>query len=180
MVPRVQATVVEQDVRERGPDPRSADEDAAPLLGRAHPPQTAHRLLVVDRGGGGGTMTSIDRNGIMTGFIWTMQVVDYPLFDHVGKDAFARYEAGHNRLFFRVAGPAILLTLLTAVLLPLIRPPQVPLATVVTGRASLRGGSGLDRAAPDPQHTKLANGFDPDAHKFLVRSNPTAPSPGEP
>src|SRR5215210_4614537 len=64
MVPRVQATVVEQDVRERGPDPRSADEDAAPLLGRAHPPQTAHRLLVVDRGGGGGTMTSIDRNGI--------------------------------------------------------------------------------------------------------------------
>src|SRR5687768_6889548 len=47
MVSRVQAKFVEQGVRERGPNTRCADEDAAPVLGDSLPPQTAHRLLVV-------------------------------------------------------------------------------------------------------------------------------------
>ncbi len=53
----------------------------------------------------------------MTCFIWTMQVVHSPLFDRVGEDTLPHYETDHSHLFFRVAGPAILLTLLTAVLL---------------------------------------------------------------
>src|SRR5215204_3508767 len=64
MVSRVQAKFVEQGVRERGPNRRCADEDAAPVLGDSFPPQRAHRLLMVGKGGGGGSMTSIDRNGI--------------------------------------------------------------------------------------------------------------------
>jgi hypothetical protein len=53
----------------------------------------------------------------MTGFIWTVQLVHYPLFDRVGEEAFPAYETAHNRLFFLVAGPGILATLATAVLL---------------------------------------------------------------
>ena len=64
VVSGVQAKVVEPDVRERRPNARGPDTDAAPLLGEARAPQAAHRLLVVGKGGGGGTMTSIDRNGI--------------------------------------------------------------------------------------------------------------------
>jgi hypothetical protein len=61
---RVQAKFVEQDVRERGPNTRGADEGTAPVLGDSFPPQTAYRLLMVGKGGRGVSMTSINRNGI--------------------------------------------------------------------------------------------------------------------
>src|SRR5215204_7777014 len=64
MVSGVQAKFVEQGVRERGPDTRCAERDAAPVLGDSFPPQTAHRLRMVGKGGGGDSMTSIDRNSI--------------------------------------------------------------------------------------------------------------------
>jgi catechol 2,3-dioxygenase-like lactoylglutathione lyase family enzyme len=64
MVSRVEAKFVKQGVRERGPITRCAEEDAAPVLGDSSPPQTAQRLLMVGKGGGGDSMTSIDRNGI--------------------------------------------------------------------------------------------------------------------
>ena len=41
----------------------------------------------------------------MAGFLWTMQLVHYPLFDRVVEKAFPAYETAHNRLFFLVAGP---------------------------------------------------------------------------
>src|SRR5215208_8486753 len=66
MVSRVQANFVQQGVRERGPNTRCAERDAAPVLGSSFPPQAAHRLLMVGKGGGGDSMTSIDRNGITT------------------------------------------------------------------------------------------------------------------
>jgi hypothetical protein len=64
MVSRVQAKFVEQGVLERAPNTRCAEEDAVPVLGDSSPPQRAHRLLMVGKGGGGDSMTSIDRNGI--------------------------------------------------------------------------------------------------------------------
>src|SRR3712207_3426239 len=67
MVSRVQAKFVEQGVRERSPNTRCADEDAVPVLGDSFPPQTAHRLFMVGKGGGRGSMTSIDRIGIRSG-----------------------------------------------------------------------------------------------------------------
>src|SRR5215218_8739418 len=64
MVSGVQAQALEQEIPERGSNTRGADEDAAPLLGKPFPPQAAHRLLMVSKGGGGYAMTSIDRNGM--------------------------------------------------------------------------------------------------------------------
>jgi uncharacterized membrane protein len=58
----------------------------------------------------------------MVGFIWTMQLVHYPFFDRVGEEAFPSYETAHNRLFFLVAGPRVLGTLVTGVLLLFVRP----------------------------------------------------------
>jgi hypothetical protein len=64
MVSGVQAKLVQQDVRERRSNTRGAHPYSYALLGRARTSQTAHRLLMVGKGGAGGSMTSIDRNGI--------------------------------------------------------------------------------------------------------------------
>ena len=64
MVFGVQAQALEQEILERGPNRRCADEDAWPVLGDSFHPQAAHRLLMVGKGGGGYAMTSIDRNGM--------------------------------------------------------------------------------------------------------------------
>ena len=107
----------------------------------------------------------------MTGFIWTMQLVHYPLLDRVGTEAFPAYEKGHNRLFFLVAGPGIIVTLASGVLLLFSRPPQVPLVAVVLGLllfAVIVVSTALFQA---PQHVKLSSGFDRDAYEFLLRTN---------
>jgi hypothetical protein len=44
----------------------------------------------------------------MTGLIWFVQVVHYPLFAGVGDAAFTRYEADHMRRTTWVVGPAML------------------------------------------------------------------------
>src|SRR5215210_8774942 len=66
MVSRVQAKLVQQDIRERRPNARGAHPDACALLGRARTPQTAHRIPLVG-GSSGGVVTSISRNGISAG-----------------------------------------------------------------------------------------------------------------
>lgn len=107
----------------------------------------------------------------MTGFIWTMQLVHYPLLDWVGAEAFPAYETHHNRLFFLVAGPGIIATLLSGVLLLFSRPPQVPLIAAVLGLllfAIIVVSTALFQA---PQHVKLSSGFDREAYEFLLRTN---------
>lgn len=107
----------------------------------------------------------------MTGFIWTMQLVHYPLFDRVGADAFPRYETDHNRLFLLVAGPGIVVTLVTGVILLFSRPEQIPLVAVVAGLllfAVIVVSTALFQA---PQHAALSNGFDRNAYEFLLKTN---------
>jgi len=53
----------------------------------------------------------------MTGLIWFVQVVHYPLFQKVGPDQFLTYEQAHTRLTTYVVAPVMLLELATAVLL---------------------------------------------------------------
>ncbi len=107
----------------------------------------------------------------MTGFIWTMQLVHYPLLDRVGAEAFPAYETGHNQLFFLVAGPGIFATLASGVLLLFFRPLQVPLFAVVLGLllfVVIVVSTVLFQA---PQHAILSGGFDRDAYEFLLRTN---------
>lgn len=107
----------------------------------------------------------------MAGFIWTMQLVHYPLFDRVGVEAFPGYETAHNRLFFLVAGPGVLATLISGVALLFVRPAQVPLWAVLLGLvlfAVIAVSTALFRA---PQRGVLSGGFDRGAYEFLVRTN---------
>lgn len=107
----------------------------------------------------------------MTGFIWTMQLVHYPLFDRVGDDVFTGYEMAHNRLFFLVAGPGVVVTLASGVLLLFARPAQVPIAAAVAGLVLFVVISVSTALFQAPQHVRLSGGFDRDAYESLLRSN---------
>ena len=55
----------------------------------------------------------------MTGLIWFVQVVHYPLMAAVGRDGFAAYESAHARLTTFVVAPGMLVEALCAGLLVL-------------------------------------------------------------
>jgi len=53
----------------------------------------------------------------MTGIIWMVQIVHYPLMGRVGTDQFVDYERTHTMLMTFVVGPQMVIELGTAVLL---------------------------------------------------------------
>jgi len=107
----------------------------------------------------------------MTGIIWFIQVVHYPLFDHVPTVAFHAYENDHTRLTTMVVIPLMLIETLTGVLLFWRRPASVPRSLVLVG-LGLLGVIWISTALLQvPQHLILAQGFHPAAHHFLVTSN---------
>lgn len=108
----------------------------------------------------------------MTGCIWTMQLVHYPLFNRIGADALPGYEADHNRLFFLVAGPGIILTLVTGVSLPFVRPSaQIPLAAAIAGLLLFTAMVISTALLQAPRHAIVSDGFDRNAYEFLLRTN---------
>ena len=61
----------------------------------------------------------------MTGLIWFVQVVHYPLFAQVGREALSDYATRHARLTTLVVAPAMSIELLSAVAVVALRPADV-------------------------------------------------------
>jgi magnesium-transporting ATPase (P-type) len=107
----------------------------------------------------------------MTGLIWFVQIVHYPLFSGVGRPEFAAYEAAHARLTTWVVAPLMLTELITALGVALSGPQQIPSRERWFGLA-LVGALWLSTAAVQvPLHNRLAAGFDAGAWAALVQSN---------
>ena len=51
----------------------------------------------------------------LTGLIWTIQWVHYPLFEMVSPDQFTKYEAAHTIAITAIVGPVMVAELVTAV-----------------------------------------------------------------
>jgi uncharacterized membrane protein len=108
---------------------------------------------------------------VMVGIIWFVQVVHYPLFEQVGKEAFAAYEMAHARLTTWVVAPPMLVEGLTGVLLLWYRPADI-LALQTWLGIGLIALIWLSTALIQvPQHDALSFGFDAAAHQTLVTSN---------
>jgi hypothetical protein len=105
----------------------------------------------------------------LTGLIWTIQIVQYPLFDRVGRDAFPLWHAAYTAAITRVVAPLMLVELCGALWLvgwaghrePAFLTSLAPLATVWIATAIVQV----------PLQNRLARGFDPASHLRLVRSN---------
>jgi hypothetical protein len=104
----------------------------------------------------------------MSGVIWFVQVVHYPLFGRVGKSGFADYETAHARLTSRVVVPLMLIEAVTAVALSFQLPDQ-PL--VWWGLALLVVIWASTFVVQVPLHRRLESGFDASVHRRLVNTN---------
>ena len=107
----------------------------------------------------------------MTGVIWFVQVVHYPLFSGIGTEAFAVYAARHSTLTTYVVIVPMFIELITASLLVWQRPPELTIWEVWLG-LGLVGIIWLSTAYLQvPQHTALGAGFDNAAYTALVTTN---------
>ena len=103
----------------------------------------------------------------MTGIIWFVQLVQYPLFNRIGQERFAEYENNYTSRTGWVVGPAMLIELATAIALIYFQHNWVPwigfaLLTVIWGSTIFR---------QIPQHKRLEKGFDATTQQKLVRTN---------
>ena len=107
----------------------------------------------------------------MTGVIVFVQVVHYPLMARVGADRFREYEAEHTRRTTWVVAPPMLVEAGTAIALIAFARDRVTEPQAWIGFALLVVIWLSTAFLQVPQHRRLECGFDPAAHRRLVRSN---------
>lgn len=117
----------------------------------------------------------------MTGLIWFVQVVHYPLMAAVGREGFAAYESAHARLTTFVVAPGMLVEALCAGLLVLglfeaglpadRTPDRLTYWLILLGAAALLLVWATTFLVSVPLHGKLSAGFDARAHALLVNTN---------
>lgn len=107
----------------------------------------------------------------MTGLIWFVQVVHYPLFARVGNNVFPAYSQAHQTLTTLVVGPPMLVEALTAALLVIARPAGTSAALAWTGLVLVIVIWLSTAVLQVPAHGRLVHGFDADTNALLVSSN---------
>lgn len=107
----------------------------------------------------------------MTGLIWFVQVVHYPLFAAVGAGPFPAYARAHQSLTTLVVAPTMLVEACAAAALVAFRPPALPGWIAWTGLVLLAAIWLSTFALQVPAHGRLSAGFDPETGRALVASN---------
>ena len=107
----------------------------------------------------------------MTGLIWFVQVVHYPLMARVGAEGFAMFQAGHLRRTTLVVGPLMLVELVTATWLFLALP-MSEMGWVATAGLGLLSVVWLSTSLLQvPCHRRLESGLDLSVVRRLVATN---------
>lgn len=116
-------------------------------------------------------LSQIASTWYMTGLIWFVQVVHYPLMAAVGREAYPAYQRRHQLLTTWVVGPAMLVEAVTALYLCWRPPLGNSLATSLLGAVLLTVIWLSTAFLQIPCHESLAGGFDSAIHRRLVLSN---------
>lgn len=116
-------------------------------------------------------LTCLASTLFMTGLIWFVQVVHYPLFDRVEVQAFRRYHAEHMRTTTYVVILPMIAELVTSIYLVARRPDGIEPWMVWLGLGFAVVSWAVTTFCSVPSHNRLAMGFDGDAHRSLVRTN---------
>jgi hypothetical protein len=108
---------------------------------------------------------------LMTGVIWIVQVVHYPLFALVGRENFPAYEVAHSASITLVVMPLMLVELGTSFLLALSPPASLDRLTPWIGLGLALATWGVTFFFSVPAHNALSGGFNVAAHAALVSTN---------
>ena len=95
-------------------------------------------------------LTHVAATMFMTGVIWFVQIVHYPLFSGVGKAEFSAYEQRHTALTTWVVAPPMLIEALTALMLLWFRPQGVTAWQIWAGLFLLSSHLVVNRLGPGP------------------------------
>lgn len=106
----------------------------------------------------------------MTGVIWTIQLVHYPLFDH-GGPAYPVWQTRHMNRISIVVIPPMLVELGTAAYAVWAPGTLLPRSWAALGLAAVAGVWGSTFVWQEPAHSTLARGYDAAVHSRLVNSN---------
>ena len=107
----------------------------------------------------------------MTGLIWFVQLVHYPLFELASERRFERFAASHQRRTSWVVVPLMLVEVATAVVLAAAPPPGVSRTVAFAGLALLAVVWLTTAVVQVPLHRRLVGGYDGDAVRRLVATN---------
>lgn len=107
----------------------------------------------------------------MTGLIWMVQIVHYPLMARVSPDTFTAYEAAHQKRIGPIVGPAMLIELISALWLILQPDPLLPTHLAWISLALLILIWLSTAALQIPLHRRLALAYNEQHLGQLVRSN---------
>ncbi|WP_328535159.1 hypothetical protein [Streptomyces sp. NBC_00344] len=103
-----------------------------------------------------------------TGFVWTLQLMDYPMVARLRQGASESYMAAHNQMFWRVLAPGLLVAGLTSLLLVVARSDAVPLWAALLSVALLVLIMVLSGAVATPDRVALAERFSASVHAHLL------------
>lgn len=111
----------------------------------------------------------------MTGVIWVIQLVHYPIFDSVdrgdGDVAWVRFGERHRRAISIVVGPFMAAEGATGLLLVARPPAGVDRWLTLVALALMAVAYGTTALVSVPLHERLTKRFDADAHRRLVATN---------
>ena len=107
----------------------------------------------------------------LTGLIWTIQWVHYPLFEMVSPDQFTKYEAAHTIAITAIVGPVMVAELVTAVAWAVLCPSSLGRATPITGLGLVILIWVSTAVLQVPLHDTLSRGYDATAIATLVATN---------
>jgi hypothetical protein len=107
----------------------------------------------------------------LVGLIWTVQLVQYPLFARVGEESFRAFHSAHARRITWIVAPLMAIELGTALWLVGVPHESIPPVAAWVGLVLVVVNWLSTAFLQVPQHRRLAAGFEPAAHAFLVRSN---------
>lgn len=107
----------------------------------------------------------------MTGLIWFVQIVHYPLYDRVGTDSFVVYERDHCALTTMIVAPVMVTELFTAFAMIVARPRPIGAFEACVGLALLIIIWLSTLFIADSFHGGLSSGFNNQAYHGLLNWN---------